>query len=65
MVATARVTGNYFDVLGVPAAIGRVFTPGDNVTEGAHPYAVLSWDLWHIPLDWLDLLPANPPAATA
>jgi predicted permease len=46
VVAGAHVSGNYFEVLGVGAAIGRVFTPADNVTEGAHPYVVLSYDLW-------------------
>ncbi len=46
VVPCARVSGNYFDVLGIPSAIGRLFTPQDNVTEGAHPLAVLSWDLW-------------------
>jgi predicted permease len=46
VVAGAHVSGNYFEVLGVRAAIGRLFTPADNVTEGAHPYAVLSYDLW-------------------
>ena len=40
------VSGNYFEVLGVPAAAGRLLTPADDVTEGAHPCAVLSWDLW-------------------
>src|SRR6266481_5515643 len=38
VVAGAHVSGNYFEVLGVGAAIGRVFTPADNQTEGAHPY---------------------------
>jgi hypothetical protein len=46
IVAGAHVSGNYFEVLGVGAAIGRVFTPADNQTEGAHPYVVLSYDLW-------------------
>ena len=46
VVAGAHVSGNYFEVLGVGAAIGRVFTPADNLTEGAHPYAILSYDLW-------------------
>ena len=46
VVPTARVSGNYFDVLGVPAAIGRLFTPEDNVNEGAHPLVILSYDLW-------------------
>ncbi|HUI56647.1 MAG TPA: ABC transporter permease [Bryobacteraceae bacterium] len=40
------VTGNYFAVLGVPPAIGRLFTDGDNRTPHAHPLAVLSYDFW-------------------
>lgn len=40
------VSGNYFDVLGVTPAAGRVFNSADNVTEGAHPYAVLSHGFW-------------------
>ena len=46
VVPVARVSGNYFSELGVPPAIGRLFTPEDNLTEGAHPYVVLSYDLW-------------------
>src|SRR5215831_6658959 len=42
----ARVSGNYFEMLGVTPAIGRLFTPEDNVTEGAHPIVILSYDLW-------------------
>jgi predicted permease len=42
----ALVTGNYFSVLGVTATLGRVFTPSDDVTPGAHPVAVLSYGLW-------------------
>ena len=40
------VTGNYFDVLGVGAAQGRVLAPADDVTEGAHPVVVISAGLW-------------------
>jgi len=39
------VTGNYFDVLGVPAAIGRTFRPEEGL-EGAAPVVVLSHGLW-------------------
>jgi predicted permease len=46
VVAGAHVSGNYFEVLGVGAAIGRVFTPADNQTEGAHPYVILSYHFW-------------------
>uniref|UniRef100_Q01QE6 Permease n=1 Tax=Solibacter usitatus (strain Ellin6076) TaxID=234267 RepID=Q01QE6_SOLUE len=40
------VTGNYFQVLGVPAETGRLFTDDDNRTPGAHPVAVISDALW-------------------
>jgi putative ABC transport system permease protein len=40
------VSGNYFDVLGVEAAIGRLFVPSDDVGQEAHPLAVLSFDYW-------------------
>ncbi len=40
------VSGNYFDVLGVNAAAGRVLHPEDDVTPGAHPVAVLSYAFW-------------------
>jgi putative ABC transport system permease protein len=35
------VSGNYFDVLGVKAHIGRTFTADDDRTPGGHPVAVL------------------------
>jgi len=37
------VTGNYFDMLGVGAARGRVLHRDDDLRPGAHPVAVLSW----------------------
>ena len=40
------VSGNYFEVLGVPPALGRVFGPGDDVAPGGHPLAVLSHAYW-------------------
>jgi len=40
------VTGNYFQVLGVPAAVGRTFSPSDDETIGGHAVAVLSHDYW-------------------
>lgn len=40
------VSGNYFEVLGVGAAIGRTLTPEDDVKPGAHPVAVLSYGYW-------------------
>jgi len=40
------VSGNYFDVLGVQPAIGRVFSPEDDRVPGAHPLVVLSYNYW-------------------
>ena len=38
------VSGNYFQVLGVPAALGRLFTPEDDRIPSGHPLAVLSYN---------------------
>ena len=40
------VSGNYFPVLGVQAILGRVFTAKDDLFQGAHPVAVLSYGFW-------------------
>ncbi len=40
------VTGNYFEVLGVRPALGRVFSQEDDRVPGAHPVAVLSHAYW-------------------
>ncbi len=40
------VSGTYFPVLGVQAAIGRTFTPDDNRVPDGHPIAVLSYAYW-------------------
>jgi putative ABC transport system permease protein len=40
------VTGNYFAGLGVVPAAGRVLTPEDDRTSGAHPVVVLSHAFW-------------------
>jgi len=40
------VSGNYFGVLGVGAALGRVFTADDDKFQGAHPHAVISYGYW-------------------
>jgi predicted permease len=40
------VSGNYFEVLGVSPAWGRVFTAADDRTPGGHPVAVLSHGYW-------------------
>ncbi len=40
------VSGTYFRTLGVGAALGRVLSPEDDVTPGAHPVAVVSHGYW-------------------
>jgi predicted permease len=40
------VSGNYFETLGVGAALGRTIAPRDDVTPGGHPLAVLAYDYW-------------------
>ena len=40
------VSGTYFPVLGVGAALGRVFTPDDDRILDGHPIAVLSHQYW-------------------
>ncbi len=40
------VTGNYFEVLGVNAALGRMISRADDQTPGAHPVTVISDGLW-------------------
>jgi predicted permease len=40
------VSGEYFAVLGVSPVLGRMLTPSDNQTPGAHPVAVISNTFW-------------------
>src|SRR5215213_9892091 len=40
------VSGTYFPVLGINAALGRVLTDADDQTPGAHPVAVASYAWW-------------------
>jgi predicted permease len=40
------VSGSYFPVLGVGAALGRVLGPDDDTTPDGHPFAVLSYRYW-------------------
>ena len=46
LAAGELVTGNYFPVLGVGAALGRVFTASDDLTQGTNYTAVLSYRYW-------------------
>ncbi len=45
-VAMQDVSPNLFSLLGVNAAIGRVFVPAQDGTDGADSVAVLSFELW-------------------
>jgi hypothetical protein len=38
--------GNYFQVLGVEPAVGRLFTPNDDKVRNAEPYVILSYAYW-------------------
>jgi len=41
------VSGNYFDVLGVKPALGRLFVPGDDASQNTNPVVVLSFNYWN------------------
>jgi predicted permease len=45
-VSGALVSGSYFDVLGVGAALGRTFTQEDDRVVNGHPLVVLSYGFW-------------------
>ena len=40
------VNGDYFPLLGIRPALGRLLGPQDDVAPGAHPVVVLSHDYW-------------------
>jgi predicted permease len=40
------VTGNYFELLGVQPALGRLLASSDDVTPGVHPVVVLDHAFW-------------------
>jgi predicted permease len=40
------VSGTYFQMLGVPALLGRTITEQDDSSEGDHPVAVVSYTFW-------------------
>src|SRR5437016_7236984 len=39
-------SGNYFSVLGIRAATGRIFSADDDRIPGGHPVAVISYGFW-------------------
>src|SRR5262249_38859088 len=46
LVRPDRVTGNFFDVLGINPVLGRVFTEDDDRKYDAHAVAVISYNFW-------------------
>src|SRR5262249_50676477 len=40
------VTGNYFNMLGIRAMMGRMLLPGDVTAPGGEPVMVLSYSAW-------------------
>jgi len=46
VVSAELVSGNYFDVLGVRPAVGRLLQPGDETAPGANAVAVVNFDFW-------------------
>jgi predicted permease len=46
LVYAELVSGNYFDVLGVRPAAGRLFVAGDETVPHANPLAILSFNYW-------------------
>ncbi|MGB9152503.1 MAG: ABC transporter permease, partial [Alphaproteobacteria bacterium] len=45
-ISAELVSGNYFDVLGVGATLGRTFTPDDDRIPNGHPLVILSYGFW-------------------
>ncbi len=46
LVAGELVSGNYFEILGVRPALGRLFVASDDVTQNGNPVVVLSSGYW-------------------
>jgi putative ABC transport system permease protein len=40
------VSGTMFPIFGLQPTLGRLFTTDDDITPGAHPYAVISYSYW-------------------
>ncbi len=46
VVPAEMVSGNFFPMLGVDAAVGRTLLPEDHVSPGAHPVVMLGYAYW-------------------
>jgi len=46
LVAAELVSGNYFDVLGIQPAAGRMFVAADDMVADSNPVVVLSFSYW-------------------
>ena len=46
LISGSIVSGNFFELLGVRAALGRTFAPEEDKTPNTHPVAVISHNLW-------------------
>ena len=46
LVPAEAVTGSYFPMLGIEAAVGRTLLPSDDVSRGGHPVAMLDYRYW-------------------
>jgi predicted permease len=46
LLSSELVSGNYFSVLGVKPALGRVLLPSDETVKNGNPVAVISFDYW-------------------
>ena len=46
VVMAEAVTGNYFPMLGIDAALGRTLLPSDDVSRGGHPVVMLDHSYW-------------------
>jgi predicted permease len=45
-ILTSYVSGNFFSVLGLKPAAGRLFLPGEGEVLGSDPFLVLDYDFW-------------------
>jgi predicted permease len=46
LISGSIVSGNFFEALGVRAALGRTFLPEEDATPNTHPVAVISHGMW-------------------